>query len=115
MASHTRKTESERLKTPFIRPAHRELGCSYVYLITCGEFTKIGLATDPERRLANMQAGNPYEMKIAKIWHTLTPQIDEECLHAQFEAYRIRGEWFRLPVNNLLHLISLDDLSSYRD
>lgn len=115
MATHNHKTESERLRLPIIKPAHRELGCGYVYLIICGEFTKIGLATDPEKRLAQMQAGNPHPMTIAKVWHTLTPALDGECLHAQYEAQRIRGDWFSLTPSQLAHLLSLDDLSCYRE
>ncbi len=110
-----RKTDFERFKTPQpVVNAQRELGESYVYLVACGDFVKIGLAADPQKRLAMMQTGNPIELTIIKVWHTLTPQIDEECLHAQYEKYRVRGEWFKIPQKQLALLTMMPDLSPFR-
>lgn len=112
-----RKTDTEKFSkpTPIIPRANRELGHGYVYLVTCGEYTKIGIATEPEKRTALMQIGNPHELKLVKVWYSENPQVDEECLHAEFESYRVRGEWFAISRGGLEALISLETLAAYRE
>lgn len=108
-------TDFERSKLPPKVPrAQLELGASYIYAIQSGEFVKFGLAVEPERRLTLMQIGNPVELVLLRVWPSLQPLADEECLHAEFERFRVRGEWFKLPADVLQSLLSLPDLSSFR-
>lgn len=59
---------------------------------------KIGKARNPEERMATLQTGCPYELKLIG---TVTCRSDmhaeaaEKRLHAHFQAERTRGEWFR--------------------
>lgn len=70
---------------------------TYVYLIKCEGFVKIGNAHDPEKRMKDMQVGNPFELElIAKLpfegkraAHTY-----EMELHHRLRKHRVRGEWF---------------------
>lgn len=112
-----RKTDFEKsTKVKQSAPrANRDLGHAYVYLITCGEYTKIGVAVDPENRLQFMQIGNPHELKLVKVWYSECPQTDEECLHAEFESCRVRGEWFIIPQGGLEALMTLETLAAYRE
>lgn len=88
-------------------------GDRFVYLIGCREFAKIGIANDLTNRLAMMQTGCPYELKLLKHWTCEHPEQAEECLHANFERYRVRGEWFALPAKELAWLVSMPDLSLF--
>ena len=44
-----------------------------------------------------MQVGNPYELVLIKVMESADAEQDEEAIHASLEAYRVRGEWFKLP------------------
>lgn len=67
-----------------------------IYFIECPETNsvKIGIACDPEHRLASLQVGCPSHLAlIAAAWGGIA---EERKLHRVFSEYRIRGEWFRL-------------------
>lgn len=74
----------------------------YVYFIQsgCGAI-KVGIAKNPDKRMANMQTGHNKLLRlIAKF-----PQPDrnsarllERELHDLFSEYRIRGEWFNRRI-----------------
>ncbi len=106
-------TEFEKRNKIRLKPARRELGESYIYLIGCGKFTKVGFSADIDKRLALMQSGNPHELVLLKAWLVTSPEMTEECLHAQFEKYRVRGEWFNIPETELFRLIALPTLHDY--
>ena len=58
-----------------------------------GRFVKIGYTDgDPCERLSAMQIGNPHELKLRVVMEG--SERDERTLHDEFEAYRVRGEWF---------------------
>lgn len=71
-----------------------------VYIIRAGNrgSIKVGVAGNVERRIAVLQTGNPFELKImatipcgsyAKAYET------ESRIHKIFKRQRIRGEWFQ--------------------
>ena len=66
-----------------------------IYFITQGgEYVKIGVAINPESRMAELQTGNPVELKL---WLVLPGGLKEErLLHHKLGASRVRGEWFVL-------------------
>ena len=74
-----------------------------VYFIYSGEKqtspVKIGVTTDLERRIAELQTGNPYQLNCK----ALIPCSDktqaynlESFFHKQFKKNRMMGEWFKL-------------------
>lgn len=67
----------------------------YVYLISDGEFCKIGIAADVAARLLGLQTANPRELRILHLIEVSNPNALEEELHIRFEHKRVRGEWFR--------------------
>ena len=89
-------------------------GRGFVYVIQCNEFTKIGVAENVDTRLAYLQVGNPYELRLLKTFPSLNPVVDEEKLQSRFGRYHIRGEWFRLPPTLLHGLVRLKDLMNVR-
>lgn len=68
---------------------------TFIYFIqpVDGGPIKIGRATDPIKRLGELQVGNPYELRITRI--VVAPAIQEKRLHQLFADARLQGEWFR--------------------
>lgn len=80
----------------------------YVYLfgdVGLGLY-KIGISSDPERRLQEINSGNgsakpPYEVVIVHSIHVTNPLRVERYLHQKFDHLRLKGEWFRLTSNEI--------------
>lgn len=70
---------------------------SYVYFIGDGIGpVKIGRSTNPHKRLAHMQTGNPNVLRIEALvqpMHT-DSYIYELAMHNALSDRRVRGEWF---------------------
>lgn len=90
-----------------------------VYFIYCGDQqnspVKIGVTSDIDNRISNLQTGNPYVLKCK----ALIPCKDkaqaynlESYLHHRFKKKRMVGEWFKLYDFNLKAI--LDDFSNSR-
>ncbi len=72
-----------------------------VYVISCGDYAmKIGVATDPVKRLLTLQCGNPQPLRLifatglVQGWVAL--QVEADC-HAYFRGcgWGLSGEWVR--------------------
>lgn len=74
-----------------------------VYLVGCVGIrsVKIGSATDPKARLADLQVGCP--LPLAILWTQEAPNafLVERALHKHFDDHRVRGEWFDLGIDPL--------------
>lgn len=71
---------------------------AYVYAIRAQghQAVKIGFATNPHKRLRDLQIGCPLPLTL--LWTFLTdnaPEL-EAALHRRFRAQRTQGEWFDL-------------------
>lgn len=68
-----------------------------VYFLACGEFVKIGKATDVCLRYSAIQIATPFEI-VPLGWIPANDDAHmtaiERELHASFAEYRHRGEWF---------------------
>lgn len=53
---------------------------------------KIGVSSNPLRRLATLQTGNSFRLELVCTLHGNR----EKELHTQFARYRVDGEWFNL-------------------
>lgn len=54
---------------------------------------KIGKARDVQRRVDEIKAGNPYELRVLAVMPG--GRAEERELHERFAHLRLRGEWFR--------------------
>lgn len=75
-----------------------------VYFVRAGNkgAIKIGVARDVKKRLATMQTGNPFELKVIALIPCSGVQQafdTERRIHNLFKAKRIRGEWFAGDIN----------------
>lgn len=66
---------------------------------------KIGVAKDIEKRRSNLQTGNPSEIKLLGWIDTEATFELERCLHRQFQAMRVRGEWFAIEPADILPVL----------
>jgi hypothetical protein len=69
----------------------------YVYFIKAGQKLKIGKAKDPELRMAELQTGCPFEMRLMgtlKCKSDMHSHTVEQRLHRLFRREHFRGEWF---------------------
>jgi len=67
----------------------------YVYFIQglCGGAIKIGFSVDPVKRLRALQTGYPDTLTI--LFMVPGNESTERQVHKEFEASRLKGEWFR--------------------
>jgi hypothetical protein len=90
------------------------MGCSlkqWVYFVqSCsGGPVKIGTATNPQKRLRQLQTANPDELYL----RLAVPGggAVEASLHEHFSEYRVRGEWYE-PEGTLLDLLIRCDIDA---
>ncbi len=69
----------------------------FIYLLKCGKFYKVGIATDPDARRAQCQTGNPHEIRLIASWKSPDAYAEERSIHELLRPYHHRGEWFKLP------------------
>lgn len=71
----------------------RETHPGFVYFVLGGPFIKIGWSLKMKDRIAGLQTGNPYKLKLLA---TMPGSIDTEReMHERFAKHRAEGEWFR--------------------
>lgn len=74
----------------------------FVYFVHNGEHVKIGWSKDWKGRLRTLQTSNPAKLKIMLV--IVGSRADEGDLHAEFQADRVRGEWYR-PTQQIVAFI----------
>lgn len=84
---------------------------TYIYVITDGLHSKIGISVNPERRLKSLQTGSAKPLRLLRMYEVSTRRKAlkiEKQLHRMFwqSRCRINGEWFLLEYDHLetLHL-----------
>ena len=75
----------------------------YLYLIkspysSYQSYFKVGVSSDVESRLAQLQTGNPLELTIEEVYGFENAEIAERAIHQAWKEHRVRGEWFDLKV-----------------
>jgi DNA-binding NtrC family response regulator len=63
-------------------------------------YVKIGIAFDVQARMKALQTASPMEIRL--LAHTVTSFAAdlERSLHQHLNKYRVRGEWFSLPLED---------------
>lgn len=79
-----------------------------VYLICDGEKFKIGVTTGKiEKRLRELQTGNPNELWVSHYYETETPFRLEQMLHTKFHTTNVKNEWFDLDAYSVVHFCEI--------
>ena len=78
-----------------------------VYLVSNGEYTKIGISGNFPNRLANLQTANASKLTTVGLFDTdIAPQI-EGMLHRIYDSRRVLGEWFSLNSTEIAAITEL--------
>ena len=68
-----------------------------VYVLQCGEYVKVGVTGNLRARVAAIQIGNPYPLKV--VFAKKVPYVErlnvERAAHARLRKYHHRDEWFK--------------------
>lgn len=69
-----------------------------LYAIQCNEFCKLGMTTEFDRRLKNLEAGTPYDIAVVgkKTVQFAGLAYSEAWMHKKHADRRVKNEWFRL-------------------
>lgn len=73
---------------------------SFVYVIRGDHgMNKIGVSTDPNTRISDLQTGSPFALHFEFIGMTSGSGYDIETeAHAMLDRHRQEGEWFKVPA-----------------
>lgn len=72
-----------------------------IYFITDGKYVRIGWSRLPEKRLLELQEGNPRKLTL---WRTVPSKIGEDiALRKALGNYQVLDRWYRFaPVKRLM-------------
>ena len=81
-----------------------------VYLITDGEYVKIGVANNIIDRIRKLQTGNAKKLVVLVYQKCPNAYSIEKALHKKYKQYKVSGEWYDilnqvdagLTIQNLL-------------
>lgn len=95
---------------------------NFLYILRNGKTQeyKIGITSNLNRRISELQTGCPHELTIVKLWqHYQRKTIEkyERVLHRYYKEYRIRsnGEWFKLPKSEIEKLCKPDTIAEQNE
>jgi len=74
----------------------------YTYLIKDDDngLYKIGIAKDPQKRLKELQTGNPFQLRIVETYLSEYSNKVEKSLHRKYSHLKKEGEWFNLSIKD---------------
>ena len=74
----------------------------YIYLIKCETDSqyKIGVSKSPQRRLKQIQTGNPSKVSLITTYQSEIAYKIEKVLQRRFSHLKKEGEWFDLSIKD---------------
>lgn len=84
----------------------------WVYVMSDGEFLKIGYSKNPQKRIKAIQSGNPKQLKIPIKWKVVgrnNAKKLESALHKRYGKLRKKGEWFCGSILDSLKACNIDN------
>jgi hypothetical protein len=74
----------------------------HLYIVTCGEYIKIGSSDNIERRIKNLKGYNPYPLTVNL---SLEDQgYLEPAMHRVAKEFHHHGEWFKISYEDFMNL-----------
>lgn len=65
-----------------------------LYIITDGEYYKVGVSSTPGKRLKSLQTSNARKLRIIHLYNGSYGMRFEALVHALLAQHRVSGEWF---------------------
>ena len=84
----------------------------FVYLISDGDYIKIGVTNDIDQRVQSLQTGNPNQLTILTCIPCENARYIEGMLHGVFDDFKMQGEWFNLSESQIK--IAVEKINKYR-
>ena len=80
----------------------------FVYLIKSEDDSvyKIGVASDPKKRLKSLQTGNQSKIILINVFYSEFPYKIEKALHSYYSHLKETGEWFRLSLEHEIDFLT---------
>ena len=76
----------------------------FVYLLCDGEQFKIGMTKGTiEKRISQLQTGNPNEIYISSFHETNYPYRVEQMMHIKYSTSNVKNEWFNLTLDQVVN------------
>ena len=107
------KINIDKINIDKINIDNKNVQKNFVYIIRHGNqrIYKIGISDKPEKRVKQLQTGNPYPLKIifqTSIISSIHCRKVESVIHKYLKekGHWIRGEWFRIEDNDLVFMIA---------
>jgi ribosomal protein S25 len=85
-----------------------------LYLIQAGEYTKIGITQDINKRLKSMETDNPLKLKILFYQKFENANKLESYLHKVLKKFNTKNEWFKFSkkqINIITECLKSNNLS----
>lgn len=69
-----------------------------LYAIQCGDYCKLGMTTDFERRFKTIEGGMPFDVTLVdkRVVPLAALAYTEAWLHKKFWEFRAKNEWFKI-------------------
>lgn len=86
---------------------------TFIYAIgTKSDLQKIGYSDNPEKRLKQLQTGNPEQLYLH---HTISivssrARLVEQFIHSQINYKRTKGEWFRMSPEEAKSILTFAEI-----
>lgn len=74
---------------------------SYIYIVKCGEFYKIGYTFNLQSRVDSFKTSNPYKIEVEFSFKVSDAKGLEKRLHRIYENKRYHREWFTLDKQDI--------------
>lgn len=74
---------------------------NYLYVLTDGDFYKIGVTSNIEQRVNSIKKLNPREITVLKLKKLDNAYSYEKSMHKKFEKKLVYGEWFNLDQKDI--------------
>lgn len=83
-------------------------GIKYIYILRLGnlQYYKIGVSSDIDTRVKQLQAGSPEELIRIYSKEFATPYKLETYLHKKYKDYNTHGEWFKFKTSEVDEVIN---------
>lgn len=105
-----REASAERRRQKALEPKKPRPG--FVYVMTDGEFFKIGITKDVDQRRRGLQGATGREITLCLAYWVQDASRAERSLHNQYASTRQKGEWFQLTSQDLVDIANmLEELS----
>ena len=87
--------------------AASKIDIGYIYLINIigTNKYKIGVTTNPKRRLRDISSMLPYELNVLALNQINNPYVFEQELLDEFDDCLIKNEWFSLSLDKVKYIM----------